>query len=277
MAIISAPQQEGSQERLPHILLWVVLSLVLVGVVSLGVWSLVADKALQYPWESWSPAQLPVYGVVPDFALTDQRGRAVRRRSLEGTVWIASFIFTNCPDECPLMTAEMARLQSDLAHLADFRLVSISIDPERDTPAVLSQFAAQLNADPERWLFLTGDKRAIYHLAKEGFRLGIANPADLSPSSPVKGNSARGSGGSGNPPPSRVGWVTRGLQLLPDSLPFLEPAAAFADHGRANNTLHTTRFVLVDRLAQIRGYYESRDHAALERLRQHLQLLFQNG
>jgi cytochrome oxidase Cu insertion factor (SCO1/SenC/PrrC family) len=57
-------------------------------------------------------------------------------------------------------------------------------------------------------------------------------------------------------------------------LRFVEPTAALADHGRAKDTLHSTRFVLVDRRAQIRGYYESREEAALQRLRQHLQMLF---
>ncbi len=224
------------------------------------------------------PAYLPVYGTVPDFALTDQSGRPVQRGNLDGKVWIASFIFTNCPDECPLMTSDLARLQSDMAHMADFRLVSISVDPERDTPVVLSQYAERFNANPERWFFLTGDKQAIYRLAKEGFRLGIVDPAESAHPSPVKGNSPGGFRGSADrPAPSSVWWTAGWLQPLRGRLPFLEPAPAFADHGRAKDTLHSTRFVLVDRLAQIRGYYESREQTALERLRQHLQMLFQNG
>jgi hypothetical protein len=79
------------------------------------------------------------------------------------------------------------------------------------------------------------------------------------------------------PAPSSVGWTTSWPQNLRGWLPSVEPAAAFADHGRAQDTLHSTRFVLIDRLVQIRGYYDSREEAALQRLRQHLQLLFRDG
>jgi cytochrome oxidase Cu insertion factor (SCO1/SenC/PrrC family) len=273
--MIPTTQPEERRERLPQILLWSLLGVVLVGVMGLGVWSLVWQAPIQQLFPGASSARLPVYGAVPDFALIDQRGRPVRRADLEGKVWIASFIFTNCPDECPLMTAEMARLQSDLAHIDDLRLVSISVDPDRDTPAVLSQYAERFNADSGRWFFLTGDKRAIYRLAKEGFRLGVVDPAEQSHSAPDKGGSLGGSKSSlDRPAPNSVGQTSGRPQSLRGWLRFVEPAAAFADHGRAKDTLHSARFVLVDRRAQIRGYYESREEAALQRLRQHLQMLF---
>jgi hypothetical protein len=66
-------------------------------------------------------------------------------------------------------------------------------------------------------------------------------------------------------------------QTLGDWLRSIEPAAAFANHGAAKDILHSTRFVLIDRLAQIRGYYESREEMALKRLQQHLQMLFPDG
>jgi protein SCO1 len=265
---------EARPERLPRILLWGLLSLVLLGVVGLGIRSLVWQEPIQPLFPGAASARLPVYGTVPDFALTDQSGRPVRRADMEGKVWIASFIFTNCPDECPLMTAEMAQFQSDWAHVPDLRLVSISVDPERDTPAVLSQYADRFNADPERWLFLTGDKRAIYRLAREGFRLGITDPTERSHPSPIKDSALGGSGNSlesssQNSVERTSGWP----QNLHSWWRYVEPAAAVADHGRAKDTLHSTRFVLMDRQAQIRGYYESRDEEALQRLRQHLQML----
>jgi protein SCO1/2 len=278
MAMIPTTPSEARQERLPHILLWSVLGVVIVGVVSLGVWSVVWEEPIK-PWFSGaSPVHLPVYGSVPDFALIDQSKRPVQRGDLEGKVWIANFIFTSCPDECPLMTAHMAQMQSDLAHMADFRLVSISVDPDHDTPAVLSEYAERFNADPGRWLFLTGDKRAIYRLAAEGFRLGIVEPAEPSHSSPVKGSPPSGSRSSvDRPATSSVGWTTSWPQNLRGWLHSVEPTAAFADHGRAKGTLHSTRFVLIDRLARIRGYYDSREEAALQRLRQHLQILLGDG
>jgi cytochrome oxidase Cu insertion factor (SCO1/SenC/PrrC family) len=278
MAMIPTTRSEARQERLPYLLMWGMLGVVLIGVVGFGVWSLVREELVKQPSSGLSPAHLPVYGLVPDFALIDQRGRPLRLSDLAGKVWIASFVFTNCPDECPLMTSEMARLQSDLAHVADLRLVSISVDPDRDTPAVLLQYAERLNADPDRWFFLTGDKRVIYHLAREGFRLGIVDPAESSHSSPVHDSTPGGSRSSvDRPTPSRVGRISGGPQHLRGWLRSIEPPAAFADHGQATDPLHSTRFVLIDRLAQIRGYYESREEMALLRLRQHLQLLFRDG
>jgi cytochrome oxidase Cu insertion factor (SCO1/SenC/PrrC family) len=276
--MIPRTQSGERQERLPQILLWSLLGVVLVGVVGLGLWSLVWEEGINQSPAGLSPARLPVYGAVPDFALIDQHGHPVRRGDLEGKVWIASFIFTNCPDECPLMTAEMARLQPDLAQAQDVRLVSISVDPDHDTPAVLSQYAARFNADPGRWLFLTGDKRAIYRLAREGFRLGIVDPAEPSHSSSAKDPTLEGSGRSFDQlAPSRLEWTSGWPQTLRGWWRSVEPARAFADHGGAKNTLHSTRFVLIDRRAQIRGYYDSREEAALQRLRQHLQVLVRDA
>jgi cytochrome oxidase Cu insertion factor (SCO1/SenC/PrrC family) len=271
-------QQRKEMENLPREVLWGLLIAVLIGVIGLGVVSLSKQGPLTLPLKATTDSRLPVYGAVPDFTLTDQSGRSVRRADLEGRVWVANFIFTNCPDECPLMTAEMAQLQSDLAHVPDLRLVSISVDPERDTPAVLSQYADRFNADPTRWLFLTGDKRAIYRLAKEGFRLGIVDPAEQSDPSPVKGSALGGFMSSSLwPPPISLGQTSGWALNLRGWWRYLEPAAALADHGRAMDVLHSTRFVLIDRRAQIRGYYESREETALQQLRQHLQLLLRES
>jgi cytochrome oxidase Cu insertion factor (SCO1/SenC/PrrC family) len=219
-----------------------------------------------------------MYGLLPDFALTDQRGRPVHRADLQGNVWVASFMYTGCADECPVMTAEMARLQSDLAAIPDVRLVSISVDPDRDTPAILSQYAARFDADPDRWLFLTGDKRAIFRLAREGFRLGIVDPAERSAPSPLKDGTLGGFRRSlDRPLASFVGRTSDGIQHLQEWLRYMDTAVAFADHGPAKDTLHSTRLVLIDRRAQIRGYYDSGVEAALQRLRQHLQMLIREG
>jgi cytochrome oxidase Cu insertion factor (SCO1/SenC/PrrC family) len=276
--IMTITTQPG--ERLARILLWGLLGVVLTGVVGLGVWSLVWHESIQQLFLKASSARLPIYASVPDFALTDQSGRPVRRADLEGKVWIASFIFTNCRDECPLMTAEMAQLQAGFADVSDFRLVSISVDPERDRPAVLSQYADRFNADPERWLFLTGDKQAIYRLVREGFRVGIVDPAEPEPSlpSPIKGSPVGESRSRWDRAlPSAVGWNAGWPLNVRRWLRSVQPAAAFADHGQAQDTLHSTRFVLIDRRAQIRGYYESREEAALQQLRQHVQMLFREA
>ncbi|GIX49710.1 MAG: hypothetical protein KatS3mg131_3921 [Candidatus Tectimicrobiota bacterium] len=122
-------------------------------------------------------APLQVYGEVPAFTLTERSGRRVRLADLRGTLWIANFIYTRCTDTCPLQSAEMARLQRELADLPAVRLVSISVDPAHDTPAVLARYAARFGADAQRWLFLTGDEAAIRRLVQEGFRLSAVPAA----------------------------------------------------------------------------------------------------
>jgi cytochrome oxidase Cu insertion factor (SCO1/SenC/PrrC family) len=276
MALMTQPG--ARREYLSRLLLWGILTVVLIGVLGLGVQSLLWQEPVQQLFPGLSSARLPVYGAVPDFVLTDQAGRPVRRADLEGNVWVASFIFTNCPDECPLMTAQMAQLQSDLAHVPHLRFVSISVDPERDTPAVLSQYAHRFNADPARWLFLTGDKGAIYRLVRDGFRLGLVDPGEPSHSSPVKDSRLDGSRWSADrSPPSSAAWSAGWPQNIRHWLRSVAPAVAFAHHGGAKDPLHSTRFVLIDRRAQIRGYYDSQEGAALQRLRQHLQILLREG
>jgi protein SCO1 len=271
-------QQGNSPERLPQILLWGLLGIVLIGVMGLGIWSLIWQNPLAHLLPGISSAALPVYGSVPDFSLIDQNSRPVQKVDLEGKIWIADFIFTQCPDECPLMTAEMARLQSDMAGLQDFRSVSITVDPEQDTPKILSQYAARFYADAERWLFLTGDKRAIHHLARDGFRLGVVDPtAGLQPSgAPAEGFKASHGSFPGDLRPPSV-WRLTGAQTMDSWLIAVFPAPAFADHGTSKTPLHSTRFVLVDRRAQIRGYYDSLDQAQLQRLREHLQIIQREG
>ena len=108
---------------------------------------------------------------VPDFSLTDQSEKIVTLGNLKGRVWIADFIFTNCGGTCPLMTGKMRRLQEVLP--ADIRMVSFSVDPERDTSKALAAYAAENGASAERWLFLTGDKQSLYDLCIKGFKLPL--------------------------------------------------------------------------------------------------------
>jgi protein SCO1 len=121
--------------------------------------------------------QLPELGVVSDFTLVESSGKPIRLADLRGKVWIASFIFTHCAGSCPIMTHHLAKLQSELPTRDDLRIVSVSVDPERDTPEVLAKYAASNGADRTRWLFLTGDKKLIYKLAHEAFRLAVDDTA----------------------------------------------------------------------------------------------------
>jgi protein SCO1/2 len=123
---------------------------------------------------------LMTYYPVPDFSLTDQSGKTVTRADLAGKVWVADFIFTNCGGTCPMMTGRMRKLQDALPQ--EVRLVSFTVDPSRDTPQVLSNYAKQHGAG-DRWLFLTGEKSALYDLSIQGFKLALddANGTEAEP------------------------------------------------------------------------------------------------
>jgi protein SCO1/2 len=124
----------------------------------------------------------PVLGTVPPFELTERSGAAVRDADLAGSVWIAGFVFTRCPDVCPALTAHMRALQQALANGAPVRLVSFSVDPAHDTPEVLRGYAERAGAEPG-WLFLTGSRDAIATLLRDGFRLAFAD--DGPPAAPI--------------------------------------------------------------------------------------------
>lgn len=115
---------------------------------------------------------LPVLGVVPPFELVNRDGRTVTREDLRGAPWVADFIFTGCKVSCPVMTTRMGDLSRRIPGNR-LRWVSISVDPDNDTPEVLEEFAQSFNAG-ESWLFLTGEKEALYDLVREGFHLGVA-------------------------------------------------------------------------------------------------------
>jgi cytochrome oxidase Cu insertion factor (SCO1/SenC/PrrC family) len=113
----------------------------------------------------------PEYGTVPDFSLTERSERKVSRQDLAGKVWVADFIFTHCAGSCPVMSANMRKLQDRLP--AEIHLVSFSVDPYNDTPAVLTEYANRYGADRDRWLFLTGDPEAVQKLSISGFKLAL--------------------------------------------------------------------------------------------------------
>jgi protein SCO1/2 len=118
------------------------------------------------------PEPLPVLGQLPGFSLVNRDGRTIGLQDLAGTPWVADFVFTRCPASCPMMSARMARLNRSLPPELKVRLVSISVDPEYDTPEILERYARKFQA-PERWLFLTGGREDIRRLCVEGFKLGL--------------------------------------------------------------------------------------------------------
>ncbi len=118
------------------------------------------------------------YGAVPPFSLTEAGGRIVTLADLAGSIWVADFIFTRCAGSCPMMTSRMASLSRSLEARSDIKLVSFTVDPERDSVDVLSKYAKLAGADPGQWLFLTGAKDALHGLARNGFHLGVEEQAE---------------------------------------------------------------------------------------------------
>lgn len=177
------------------------LAILIVGVLAL-------TPIFIYHYQASHP-ELPVLGHVPPFELTDSTGQPFQRNQLAGKIWVADFFFTTCTGPCPIMSRNMSTVQERLQSVPDVALVSITINPEYDTPEVLRAYAADHNAQPGKWHFLTGPMSDIYDLATSGFLV----------------------------------------------------AASTED---AN--LHSTRFILVDRQFQIRGYYTGTNTAEIDQL-----------
>lgn len=118
---------------------------------------------------------LPELGSVPPFEFTDQDGNRFSSDKLKDKIWVADFFFTSCPGPCPRMSNQLRQMQADMASLANLRFVSITVDPENDTPATLTQYARRYEANPARWTFLTGRKDLILNLMSESMYLGHAD------------------------------------------------------------------------------------------------------
>jgi cytochrome oxidase Cu insertion factor (SCO1/SenC/PrrC family) len=131
--------------------------------------------------------ELPVISTVADFALTNQLGDVVTLAELRDKVWVADIIFTRCAGPCPRMTQQMKDLQEALPMTSRARLVTLTTDPDFDTPEIMRNYASRFGADADRWMFLTGTKKELAVLAVDGLKLTAvenepaqrANPADL--------------------------------------------------------------------------------------------------
>ncbi len=117
------------------------------------------------------PAEVKLgrYAEVPPFSLTERGDQTITNHDLEGKIWVADFVFTTCPGPCPIISANMAKLQRQLVGDSRVQLVSFTVDPQDDTPAVLAAYASHLGADPQKWWFLTGPEKPLYDLIQHGF------------------------------------------------------------------------------------------------------------
>ena len=186
-------------------------------------WLLFAALALAIPVAplllKQKPVALPDLGRLPAFSLTDERGRPFGRDDLLGKVWVADFVFTSCSDACPRLMQRMRLLQDRLDPLGGVGLLSISVDPERDTPGRLRAYAESYGARGDQWRFLTGPPTEVERTVVKGFKMAMARvPAQ----EPAKESD--------------------------DEL-----------RAQAFDILHGDRLVLVDSDARIRGYYVADD------------------
>ncbi len=134
-----------------------------------------SDLPIQ-PLTSSQTSETQVFWSLPSFSLTDQDGQNLQQRDLLGQVWVASFIYTSCPDVCPLITQQVAALRDALATSGllgnPVRLVSFTVDPEHDSPAVLRKYAQKFKAsNTQQWAFLTGNPAQVKTLLIDGFHL----------------------------------------------------------------------------------------------------------
>jgi len=104
-----------------------------------------------------------------NFTLTDRTGRAVTRSELDGKFLVVDFLFTSCSLTCPAVNSQMAQIQQLTTNQPDVKLVSLTVDPRDDTPAILEKYGDRFGADTNRWLFLTGDKGVLYNLIGSSF------------------------------------------------------------------------------------------------------------
>ena len=108
---------------------------------------------------------------VPDFVFTNQDERLISNEDYLGKVYVIEFFFTTCPTICPVMNANMKRLEAAFGNRDDFGIASFTIDPEKDTPEQLKRYAENLGVFSQNWHFLTGKAETIYELANTGYNI----------------------------------------------------------------------------------------------------------
>lgn len=122
-----------------------------------------------------SAEDVPVLGLLPEFALVDQNEQAFTRDTMEGDIWVSAFVFTHCKSTCPRLTAHMKGLQTRVSDVPSANFVSVSVDPRNDTPEVIKAYMTKNALDERNWRFVTGDEEAIRHVVVEGFKVPIGD------------------------------------------------------------------------------------------------------
>ncbi|SHL86564.1 protein SCO1/2 [Chitinophaga jiangningensis] len=124
--------------------------------------------------------KLPVLGTaghtVPGFSFTDQEGNTRTQADVKGKIYVAEYFFTTCTGICPKMNANMEKVYKEYKDKPDFLILSHTVDPEHDSVPVLKTYAAKHGADSKNWWFLTGDKKQLYRLARQGYLVDDGTP-----------------------------------------------------------------------------------------------------
>ncbi len=137
-------------------------------------------------------AVLPVFGppgddnkghFISDFSFTDQTGKEITQEDFRGKIYVTDFFFTRCEGICPVMSNQMERVYEKYSMDDRVRFLSHSVKPEEDSVVVLAEYAKQHGANPEIWHFVTGDKAALYAMARESYLVtvseGDGGPEDM--------------------------------------------------------------------------------------------------
>lgn len=123
--------------------------------------------------------EVPLIAIQP-FELIDQRGEVFQSSALTGKVWVVGFAFTSCTSACPLLTSQMANLQRRVEALGThFQLLTVTVDPDVDTPERLAAFAERYHADLANWSFLTGQPDAVRGVIRERFMVPIGERIEI--------------------------------------------------------------------------------------------------
>lgn len=169
------------------------ISFIIVGLAGLLVWVSIsgAGKSDAFRLPVYAPADLDPDWVdenlkkstaphrVPDFAFTDQTGGMVDQNTISDKIYVAEFFFTTCPGICPTLTRHTKRIQKAFAEDEDVMILSHTVYPEHDSVPVLNAFGEMHEINPEKWKLLTGSKKDLYGISRNGY-FAISYEPDLS-------------------------------------------------------------------------------------------------
>ena len=110
-----------------------------------------------------------IYPSIPNFSFLNQEGKTIQGTDVQGKVYVAEFFFTSCPSICPKMLKQMKRVSEKFGDREDFRILSFSIDPVRDSVGTLAEYGKRAKIDPKHWWMLTGNEDSIYQLGENHF------------------------------------------------------------------------------------------------------------